>query len=124
MRLRGHQLDGFNAALKSGDAAKAHQELQTACARAEGIVPFASASGSAARIEELEAEVKRLRKYEQRLNWLHQGGGETDRDAEGYEWGVARIKFDAHGQVTGALWTNSDHSDLDAEMERAKPLND
>ena len=46
MRLRGHQLDGFNAALKSGDAAKAHQELQTACARAEGLVPFASASGS------------------------------------------------------------------------------
>lgn len=46
MRLRGHQLDGFNAALKSGDAAKAHQELQTACARAEGIVPFVSASGS------------------------------------------------------------------------------
>lgn len=39
MRLRGHQLDGFNAALLAGDDARAHQELQTACAKAEGVAP-------------------------------------------------------------------------------------
>ncbi len=48
MRLKGKQLDGFNAALREGNQEEAMAELQGACARAEGIVPFASASGSAA----------------------------------------------------------------------------
>jgi hypothetical protein len=46
MRLRGHQLDGFNAALKSGDSTKAHQELQTAAVLAEGVATLAAAPGS------------------------------------------------------------------------------
>ena len=79
---------------------------------------LAAPAGSEARIKELETEVKRLKQYEARLNWLHTGGGQTDCDPEGYEWGVARVKFDAHGQVTSVLWTDSDHKDVEAEMER------
>lgn len=71
----------------------------------------------------LEAEMHELRKYKARMDWLHAGGGEDDRDAEGYEWGVARVKFNAHGQPASVLWTSSDHHDLDAEMERTKLQN-
>ncbi|MBF0098697.1 MAG: hypothetical protein HQM05_15335 [Magnetococcales bacterium] len=70
---------------------------------------------------ELETEVRELRKYRARMDWLHTGG--ADRDAEGYEWGVARVKFNAHGQPVSVLWTDSDHRDLDAEMERTKSQN-
>jgi hypothetical protein len=53
--------------------------------------------------------------YKRRMEWLHQGGG---TDPEGYEWGVARVKF-VNGNPVSVLWTLSDHSDLDAEMARA-----
>ena len=59
MRLKGKQLDGFNAALREGNQEKAMAELQGACARAEGIVPFASASSSLA-LPELQGELKEI----------------------------------------------------------------
>lgn len=71
----------------------------------------------------LETEVRELKRYKARMDWLHAGGGETDRDAEGYEWGVARVKFNVYGQPVSVLWTDSDHRDLDAEMERTKTQN-
>lgn len=86
MRLRGHQLDGFNAALKSGDAAKAHQELQTACARAEGIVPFVSASGCAALLEIIGA----CEKYQ---NTDFEGMDDDQRANEGYKCSMEVIRI-------------------------------
>ena len=59
--------------------------------------------------------IKVLERWRRRLEWLHEG---CDKDAEGYEWGVARVKFDEHGKVASFLWTDSDHKDLDAEIER------
>ena len=50
-----------------------------------------------------------------RLRWLHTGSG---RDAEGFEWGIFRVKWDAQGQPVEVWQTNSDFSDLDAEMLR------
>lgn len=64
------------------------------------------------------SELQDLMRFRERLEWLHSGSGIAD--PEGYEWGVARVKFNQHGQVTDALWTNSDHSDLDAEMARSR----
>ena len=49
----------------------------------------------------------------QRLAFLHS----TNKDAEGYEYGVARVRFDAEGRRSSCLWTFSDHSDLDALMK-------
>ena len=66
------------------------------------------------------SELQELLRFKERLEWLHQGGGKHDCDAEGYEWGVARLKFNEHGQFVNALWTNSDHRDLDAEMARSR----
>lgn len=47
-----------------------------------------------------------------RLAFLHS----TNRDAQGYEWGVAAVKFDAHGKVASCLWGLSDSSDIDKLM--------
>jgi len=71
----------------------------------------------------LRTALKRAEKYKERLDWLHTCTS-NDKDPEGYEWGVARLKFNEHGQLVSALWTNSDHSDLDAEMARCAALND
>jgi hypothetical protein len=46
MKIKGKQLDGFNAALRAGDEAKAHSELQKAAATAEGKAPLVAAHGS------------------------------------------------------------------------------
>lgn len=46
MRLRGRQLDGINAALKSGTAEDFNAALQKTCAQAEGIGQFVAAPGS------------------------------------------------------------------------------
>jgi hypothetical protein len=53
--------------------------------------------------------------YKKRLEWLHTGG---EKDADGFEWGVFRVKWDKHGQVESAWHTNSDFSDLDKEMRK------
>ncbi len=51
----------------------------------------------------------------ERLKWLHAGSG---TDADGYEWGVFRVKWDQYGRPIEVLQTLSDMSDLDAEMRR------
>ena len=51
-----------------------------------------------------------------RLHWLHDcSTGQTD--PEGYEWGIYRVKW-VDGRAVDVKATNSDFSDLDAEMER------
>ena len=51
-----------------------------------------------------------------RLHWLHDcSTGQTD--AEGYEWGIYRVKW-VDGRAVDVLATLADFSDLDAEMER------
>jgi hypothetical protein len=48
-----------------------------------------------------------------RLAFLHT----HNRDAEGYEYGICKVKFDAFGQLaSGPFWTASDHSDIDARI--------
>lgn len=47
-----------------------------------------------------------------RMAFLHS----PNRDAEGYEWGVAKVRFGSDGQPESFLWGASDHSDLDAAM--------
>lgn len=61
-------------------------------------------------------EIERLAQYKARLEWLHDGGG---KDAQNCEWGVFRVKWDAHGQPVEVWQTNSDFSDLDTEMRRS-----
>lgn len=59
---------------------------------------------------------KELHKNEARLKWLHDcSAGQTD--PEGYEWGIYRVKWE-NGQAVSVMQTNSDLSDLDAEMAR------
>jgi hypothetical protein len=49
-----------------------------------------------------------------RLHWLHDcSTGQTD--AEGCEWGIYRVKWE-NGRAVEVWQTNSDLSDLDAEM--------
>ncbi len=59
------------------------------------------------------ATAKDAEKNGARLAWLHTGG---DRDAEGYEWGIYRVKWSQHGQPVDVRATLSDFSDLDAAM--------
>jgi hypothetical protein len=54
--------------------------------------------------------------YLRRLLWLHDCSTGTT-DAEGYEWGIYRVKWNG-GQAVEVWQTNSDFSDLDAAMER------
>ncbi len=59
-----------------------------------------------------------LETAEQRLKWLHTCGieGQSDKDPEGYEWGIYRVKWDEHGKLVDVQQTFSDMSDLDAAM--------
>lgn len=67
------------------------------------------------------SEVAMLLKFKARLEWLHDcAGGQTD--AEGFEWGIYRVKW-KNGRAIEVWQTNSDFSDLDAEMEREKAAN-
>jgi len=62
----------------------------------------------------LKAVADLCQKYERWLGFLHK----PNKDAEGFEWGIARVKFEDGKTI--ALWTNQDHSDLDVEIERQK----
>ncbi len=56
----------------------------------------------------------KLHRNADRLKWLHDcTTGQTDKD--GYEWGIYRVKWE-NGQAVSVMQTNSDFSDLDAEM--------
>lgn len=50
---------------------------------------------------------------DQRMAWLHQLG-QGNPDAEGYEWGIYRVKW--KGELHEVWQTNTDLSDLDAAM--------
>ena len=59
---------------------------------------------------------RELEKLQSRLHWLHDcSTGQTD--AAGYEWGIYRVKWE-NGKAMDVRATNSDFSDLDAEMTR------
>ena len=63
-------------------------------------------------IMDCRTEISRLQQYEQRLKWLHDSG---PNDAEGFEWGVFRVKW-KNGRAVQVWQTLSDLSDLDAAM--------
>lgn len=68
----------------------------------------------------LRREVETLERYKTRMEWLHDcSNGCTD--AEGFEWGIYRVKWE-NGQAVQVWQTNSDFSDLDAEMAREASL--
>lgn len=52
-----------------------------------------------------------LRKERERFEFLHS----TNKDAEGWEWGVARVRGGSDGRIE-YLWGTSDHLDVDAAM--------
>lgn len=56
-----------------------------------------------------------LKEERERFEFLHS----TNCDAEGWEWGVARIHVNQYGEAE-YLWGLSDHSDIDAEIQRKK----
>jgi hypothetical protein len=64
---------------------------------------------------ELQNRISELERYQKRLEWLHDGGG---KDADGFEWGVFRVKWSEQGQPEQVWQTLSDFSDLDREMYR------
>ena len=74
----------------------------------------------AARLAELEAQLAQMAKERDlavnRLKWLHDCSQGTI-DAEGCEWGIYRVKWQ-NGKAVEVWQTNSDFSDLDAEMAR------
>lgn len=51
----------------------------------------------------------------ERMAFLHS----CNEDPEGYEYGVAKVKFDEGGAVS-FLWTASDHSDIDTIISQQK----
>lgn len=53
-----------------------------------------------------------LKQERERFEFLHS----TNCDAEGWEWGVARIRVNQYGEVE-YLWGLSDHSDIDAARQ-------
>ena len=49
---------------------------------------------------------------EERIAFLHS----TNKDADGYEFGIAKVKFDATGKIESFLWGLGDNSDIDAAI--------
>jgi hypothetical protein len=64
-----------------------------------------------------DAALAEARYYREMLEWLHTG---CEKDPEGYEWGIYRVKMNEHGQPVSVLHTLTDLSDLRAEMVREK----
>lgn len=62
-------------------------------------------------------ESERRKLAEERFAFLHS----TNKDAEGYEYGVCKVKHDAAGQIDSFLWCVSDHSDIDAARASSSP---
>lgn len=57
------------------------------------------------------------KKAEERLAFLHS----TNKDADGYEYGVCKVKHSAAGNIESFLWCLSDHSDVDAAIASTTP---
>lgn len=64
-------------------------------------------------LEASRPAILEARRSERRLRWLHSEA--SNRDAEGYEWGIFRVKWE-NGKVADIWQTNADFSDLDAAM--------
>jgi hypothetical protein len=67
-------------------------------------------------VTDLRRQVEMLERYKARMEWLHDCSTGC-KDAEGFEWGIYRVKWE-NGQAVAVWQTNSDFSDLDAEMAR------
>lgn len=80
-----------------------------------GELTLKLANAKAEAAESFRAQASACKADEARLRWLHTGSG---KDLDGYEWGIYRVKWNQHGQLEAAWHTNSDFSDLDAEMKR------
>jgi len=78
---------------------------------------LAFSDGFSAGVKWLEDLNKELRKYRERMEWLHDCSTGC-KDLDGFEWGIYRVKWNEHGQAEQVWQTNSDFSDLDAEMAR------
>ena len=57
-----------------------------------------------------ESDLRKL--AEERIAFLHS----TNKDADGYEFGIAKVKFDATGKIESFLWGLGDNSDIDAAI--------
>jgi hypothetical protein len=66
------------------------------------------------RREALRTEIpKEFTDAMRRLTWLH---ASTEPDAEGYEWGIFRVKWSPSGEVASLLHTRADFADMDAAI--------
>lgn len=54
---------------------------------------------------------------DERMTFLHS----INKDADGYEYGIAKVKFSPSGQIESFLWSLSDNSDLDAAIAQQSP---
>lgn len=76
----------------------------------------------ASSLQRVVSRWQELLEYKARMEWLHDcSSGVTDQD--GCEWGIYRVKWE-NGKAIEVWQTNSDFSDLDAEMAREKAAND
>lgn len=97
---------GWNLAPRTGDQAPAAN---------------ITAEHKPVRFSEWLADRHELEKCKARIHWLHDcSSGVTD--PEGFEWGIYRVKWE-NGKAIEVWQTNSDCSDLDAEMARERSAN-
>ena len=76
-------------------------------------IPEGCTPADAAKLREANHDLaERLHKMEERMHFLHT----PNKDAEGWEWGVCKVKFGDDGQVKAALWGAQDHSDIDVAL--------
>ena len=65
-------------------------------------------------IQQLRAKVDELQKDAERLAWLHT----HNKDSDGWEWGVARVRFNENFSIKDVMWGVSNHSDIDEAMNK------
>lgn len=81
---------------------------------------IAQLRAAADEIDWLRAQLETMARYKRRMEWLHDcSTGCTD--PAGFEWGIYRVKWE-NGKAVQVWHTNSDFSDLDAEMAREASL--
>jgi hypothetical protein len=107
------------------DIRAARENMERCCQHAQQVAGAVYAAGNSqgqATQPELQALLEReqrdsqtlatmLRNERARFEFLHS----TNKDADGWEWGVARVRVDAAGRIE-YLWGVADHSDIDAAM--------
>lgn len=98
----------------AGDPTGAERELRLAIARVDSPLKHDGKS-----IAQLRTQLASADKDRGRLKWLHTG---SEKDKDGCEWGVFRVKWNAQGQPIEVWHTLSDYSDLDAAMQPSASL--